>query len=246
MSASSLIGSAPFERDHITECAAQLDPGSGLSPIQPTVHRTNLAKSPPVWSGPTSFLAGLGRLLRAQSVGERDRRTRSASTAPRQVEEQSKGLPSWCRCVTDAGRAPRGAPGHGQAQVHRLSCEPPQACTALTARAVGAALWRNISTVSTSGRAAKARTISANAAGCSAYATSPDPGNSTSSAPRIPSASRSAIGSSAADQEETPVAGEAVEDNRNPRGRLLSGGSLFISVPCAPATGPTALGKSSA
>jgi SAM-dependent methyltransferase len=40
-----------------------------------------------------------------------------------------------------------------------------------------------------------------------------------------------------------PAAGEAVEDNLNPVGRLFAGGSLFICVPHAMATGTCALGN---
>ena len=40
-----------------------------------------------------------------------------------------------------------------------------------------------------------------------------------------------------------PAAGETVEDNLNPLGRLFSGGSLLICVPHALATGQTALGN---
>jgi SAM-dependent methyltransferase len=40
-----------------------------------------------------------------------------------------------------------------------------------------------------------------------------------------------------------PPAGETVEDNLNPLGRLFAGGSLLICVPHALATGPTALGN---
>ena len=40
-----------------------------------------------------------------------------------------------------------------------------------------------------------------------------------------------------------PPAGETVEDNLNPLGRLFAGGSLLICVPHALATGQTALGN---
>jgi hypothetical protein len=40
-----------------------------------------------------------------------------------------------------------------------------------------------------------------------------------------------------------PAAAESVEGNLNPIGRLFSGGSLFICVPHALATGGTALGN---